>query len=140
MHSGAKKKAHSNLHNTGISQQRDRSVRGGRRPARREQSRGGDDRHCRSRKKTVGAAVIVVAEAVTTGAACAYVTTGAGSTYSTTGNVCPYSTTAGRTSKTGAVDHLGGDRHCCSWENYWCRCHIGHNKGAGISYSTTGAP
>ena len=35
--------------------------------------------------KTAGAAVIVVTEAVTTGAACTYVTTGAGSTHSTTG-------------------------------------------------------
>ena len=26
----------------------------------------------------------------------------------------------------GAVDHLGGDRHCYSWEDCWCRCHSGH--------------
>ena len=25
-----------------------------------------------------------------------------------------------------AMDHLGGDRHCCIWENRWRRCHCGH--------------
>ena len=55
----------------------------------------------------------------------------------------------------GAVDHLGGDRHCCCWENCWRHCHIGRwsreSKGqcwshvtcacvtasAGVTYSTT---
>ena len=26
----------------------------------------------------------------------------------------------------GAVDHLGGDWHCYSWEDCWCRCISGH--------------
>ena len=60
------------------------------------------------------------------------------------------------------MDHLGGDRHCCSWENCWRRCHCGHcgratnevlesrtrqteaacayvNTGADSTYSTTGS-
>ena len=66
------------------------SVRDGKRPIRRQQSRGGGDRHCCS-WETVGAAVIVVTGAVDA-------TGSARVTYSTTGARragCPHSTTAG---------------------------------------------